>query len=350
MASTGVLQFTDPAGADIFLRVFDGSMLLGLVQASIRPDQSDCMATLARKLDIPLLVQPNKKSAEYAQFAQAVGELQPDVILVNSYAMILQPDILQIPKRGAVNVHGALLPQYRGANPIEWGLINECRQQGVTIHKIDDGVDCGPIYGQSLVDVRYEDTWIDVRAHINDATELLFRNQLDGILAGHAPARQQDENLAHHWRRRTAADGAFSWTLPCRDIYNLVRALVAPHPGAQPDDGGPVIDTFKSVAEIAHAKFRATNRPWRASGLCLEPLPGGGTDRARANSRVAFRWVDEGGAAKAHGALDLIDWYAGTCELTVEDGVTDQGALRAATLDFAHRECKLTVLSADKLS
>jgi methionyl-tRNA formyltransferase len=267
--SRRLVLFGDTVGLPQLLRVVERGLVAALVAASVRPAQHEALAALAQAHGLPLLLQPRAGEPDYAAFVQRLDRLAPDLALVNSYAMILRPDVFRIPRFGAVNVHGALLPDYRGANPTEWALINGERETGVTIHAIDAGIDTGPIIAQRKVPVHFEDTWLDVRRRVGEATESLLTETLPAILAGGVALRPQEAAGARTWRRRTAEDGQFDWGQPTIDIYNLIRALVEPHPGASVD--GETIRIWMSLPEILWRKHQAGRGAWTEAGWALLP-------------------------------------------------------------------------------
>jgi methionyl-tRNA formyltransferase len=258
--SRRLVLFGDPTGLPQLLDVVDRAAVVAMVGAAIRPEQHVALSELSARTGVPFLVQPGQDSPEMQDFARALEGLAPDLILVNSYSMILSPRLLSIPGNGAVNVHGALLPAYRGANPTEWALINGERQTGVTIHVMDSGIDTGPIIAQSRVPIAFEDTWIDVRRRVRAATEALLSEFVPAIVAGTAQAFRQPPD-GRHWRRRKAADGAFDWDQPAVSIYNLIRALVAPHPGAVSPEGREIRE-WQSLPAIVWMKYGDGRRRW----------------------------------------------------------------------------------------
>src|SRR6476659_2390626 len=129
-----VLLFGDGVGVPLFFESVSGELVRGIVAAEIRPQYHDELSRLAGAHQIPFLVQPRKQSASYDQFVRDVRALAPDLIVVNSYSMLLHPEILEIPRLGCVNLHPALLPKYRGSNPLQWVIINDESETGVTMH------------------------------------------------------------------------------------------------------------------------------------------------------------------------------------------------------------------------
>jgi methionyl-tRNA formyltransferase len=258
--SRRLVLFGDTVGLPQLLRLVDRSTIVALVAASIRPEQHASLSELATRHGLPLLLQPQARAADYADFLGRLRDLAPDLLLVNSYAMILRPDVLGVPRFGAVNIHGALLPAYRGANPTEWAVINGESETGVTIHAIDAGIDTGAIIAQRTAPIRFEDTWLDVRRRVGAATEQVLAETLPSIMTGTAHLYPQADGAGRYWRRRAAADGRFDWNQPAIDIYNLVRALVEPHPGAT--GGEETIKHWLPLATVLWRKHQAGCGRW----------------------------------------------------------------------------------------
>src|SRR5262249_45627825 len=137
--------------------------VVALVGAAIRPAQHGALAALAAELAVPLIIQPRHGTPDYASFAARLAELRPDFFLVNSYSMLLRPDVLAVPLRGAVNLHGGLLPEQRGANPVEWAILGGGRRGGASLHWMDDDFDTGDVIARREVPIGFADTWLDVR-------------------------------------------------------------------------------------------------------------------------------------------------------------------------------------------
>lgn len=350
--SRRLVLFGDPVGLPQLLRVVDACEILAVVGASIRPQQHGALAALASGIGAPFLVQPRVRDANHADFRSQLAALGPDLIVVNSYSMILQPDVLALSRHGAVNVHGALLPAYRGANVTEWALINGERETGVTIHVMDSGIDTGPIVAQRKVPIGFEDTWLDVRRRVGAATESLLVETMPAILAGRAEPRPQGENAGRYWNRRKSEDGAFTWDWPAIAIYHHVRALVAPHPGASVD--GVVVESWLSVPEILWRKFCAGRGNWRSARWQLAPqTPRRKRTRQLANAVLPLDvrnhaggtvgWVHLGGvsepASPLHAVLGTGDRVRG---LRVADA-----ELRALVRRVAAEELKRDIVFAD---
>ena len=258
-----ILLFGDNLGIPQILRHLDPRYIAGIVGAAIRPQYWDTLKALAQTLQVPFLVQPAIKNDaingdEYLLFKDSVGKLRPDIIWVNSYSMIVRPEILAIPKYGGINIHGALLPQYRGCNPLQWAILNQEIETGVTLHEMTAVLDQGKIIDRRVVPLRVDDTWITARARIAEATEKLIATNLPKILSGCWQSYGQNESLAKHYLRRTPEDGVFSWEQPVHKIYDLNRSLLPPLPGAfyHTQSGQKVIlDKYYTPTEITALKF-----------------------------------------------------------------------------------------------
>ncbi len=253
-----ILLFGDTHGLPMLLRALPRETICGVVAAGIRPQYHDELRRLAEETGVPFAIQPLPAAQEYAGFVRWVRELSPQILWVNSYSMKLREEILRIPEAGALNIHGALLPYYRGCNPTQWAILRGESATGVTLHEVTAGIDEGPIIARKEVPLLFEDTWKDVQDRIAGATERLLEEIVPEVLSGVWRAEPQDEKTAWYGHRRRPEDGRFSWNDGILDIYNLIRALVAPHPGAffeEPESGKTVIDRFTPLNEVLAMKL-----------------------------------------------------------------------------------------------
>lgn len=253
-----VLLFGDQIGIPQLLRHIPVVHLCGLVVAANRPQYHEHVKAIATALNLPFLIQPLPSSSSYVKFKSDVEELAPDLILVYSYSLILRDDVLSVPQLGGINIHGALLPEYRGCNPTEWAIINGESVTGVTMHEISTGIDEGRIIDRALTPILIDDTWREATDRVIAETDHLIARNLDAILSGNWVSTAQDETKAHYCRRRFFEDGRFDWGQPVLEIYNIVRALVFPHPGASYIHNNAslvVISERKTFAEITLLKY-----------------------------------------------------------------------------------------------
>lgn len=184
----------------------------------------------ARERNLPLLIQPKRSLA--APFVAAVQNLRPDVLFVWSYSMLLAPELITLAPKGAVNLHGGVLPEYRGGHVMNWAIINGERESAATLHYLDAGIDTGPVIAEQRFPITWRDDITSVQARLRAAGEALLEKWWPGIADGTAPHTPQDESRACYYRMRTPDDGLVDWAGSNLQIYNLVRALTAPWPGA----------------------------------------------------------------------------------------------------------------------
>lgn len=183
---------------------------------------------LALERGLPVF-QPRKAREE--QFLQAVRELGPDLIAVAAFGQLLPPVLLELPRYGCLNVHTSLLPKYRGAAPIQWAILNDEPQTGVTIMKMEAGLDTGPILAQRSTPIRAEDNAETLHDRLAQLGAQLLVETIPGYASGAVVPRPQSADQATHARKIVKQDGLIDWQLPAREIWNRVRGLV-PWPGA----------------------------------------------------------------------------------------------------------------------
>ena len=187
------------------------------------------VAALATSRDIPVHTpdDPNVPA-----FVGEVRGLQPDLIFSFYYRRLLCPTLLAIPRLGAINLHGSLLPTYRGRAPINWVLVHGEATTGVTLHHMDAWADHGDIIAQRGVPIAIEDTALTLSRKLTAAARSLLAEMYPLIAAGRAPRTPQDHGAGTTFRRRTPGDGLIDWARSAWQIYNLIRAVTHPFPGA----------------------------------------------------------------------------------------------------------------------
>jgi methionyl-tRNA formyltransferase len=234
-----ILIFGDMIGVPQLLRYLPEENIVGIVGATIRVQSNDELAELAVCRNVGFLIQPQFNSEDYESFVTSVRSLKPDLVLVNSYSMIIREDVLSASRLGGINLHAALLPRNRGCNPTQWAIINKEFETGVTMHEMDSGIDMGAIIDQRKIPIFIYDTWLDVREREFHATNDLLESNLAKILCGTWKAVVQIEKYSTSGRRRNPEDGEFRWSEKIIDIHNKIRALLPPLPPAfyLDDDG-----------------------------------------------------------------------------------------------------------------
>lgn len=165
-------------------------------------------------------------------FVEEVRRLRPDLLFSFYYRRLLSPAILAVPPLGAINLHGSLLPKYRGRAPVNWVLVRGETTSGVTLHYMDARADHGDIIAQRAVPITIEDTALTLSRKLTAAARSLLAETYPRIVAGKAPRIPQDDGAATTFGRRTPADGRIDWSRSAWQIYNLIRAVTRPFPGA----------------------------------------------------------------------------------------------------------------------
>ncbi len=190
--------------------------------------QGSPVKELALKAKLPVL-QPVRARDE--AFLQQLRSLQPELIAVAAYGQIVPTSILELPRFGCLNVHTSLLPRYRGAAPIQWAILNGDQETGVTIMKMDAGLDTGGILTQAETPIRPEDDAQTLHERLAQmGADLLVRTVREHV-AGTIVARPQPAEGLSYAPKIEKQDGRIDWKQPAQTIWNRVRGLV-PWPGA----------------------------------------------------------------------------------------------------------------------
>ncbi|MGN6807987.1 MAG: formyltransferase [Trinickia sp.] len=167
----------------------------------------------------------------------AVRRAQPEFIFSFYYRHMLPIDVLALAPRGAYNMHGSLLPKYRGRVPTNWAVLNGETETGATLHEMSVKPDAGAIVGQTSVPILPDDTAQQVFDKVTVAAEQTLWRVLPALLAGEAPHLPNDIANGSYYGGRKPEDGRIDWSLPAERVYNLVRAVAPPYPGAFTDIG-----------------------------------------------------------------------------------------------------------------
>ncbi len=174
------------------------------------------------------------ESAKDAELFQKISAISPDVIFSFYYRQIIPESILTLvrPRLGAFNMHGSLLPKYRGRCPVNWVLIYGEAETGMTLHEMVAKADAGAMVGQESVPIEFEDTAHTLYGKLTQAAARLVERTLPAILDKTASRVAQDESQASKFGSRRPEDGAIDFTQSSGQIYDLIRAVTAPYPGA----------------------------------------------------------------------------------------------------------------------
>jgi len=243
----------------------------------------DSVAALAEAYGISTVMAENPNAPEEIARVQAA---RPDFLFSFYYRLMLGAQLLAAPVRGAYNMHGSLLPHYRGRVPVNWAVLRGETRTGATLHEMALKPDAGAIIEQQSVPILPDDTAGEVFRKVTVAAEMALDRCLPALLAGRAERREQDLAQGSYFGRRTARDGAIDWRIGCRGVHNLVRAVAPPYPGAYTEVDGMALRILRTLPPGATAD---------------PPLLSAGAPR--------LRWHDGSVWALCHdGALKLLEF------------------------------------------
>ncbi|HEY6837623.1 MAG TPA: formyltransferase [Geobacteraceae bacterium] len=164
--------------------------------------------------------------------------IAPDFILSFYYRNMIRQEVLDIPCKGALNLHGSYLPRYRGRVPVNWAVINGETETGATLHYMVAKPDAGDIVDRQKVEIAFTDTAHDVFNKVTEAAVTVIGRSWPLLVAGTAPRTPMDLSEGSYFGGRKPADGLIDWTKSAVEIYNLVRGVTHPYPGAFTFIGG----------------------------------------------------------------------------------------------------------------
>jgi methionyl-tRNA formyltransferase len=161
-----------------------------------------------------------------------VKEIAPEFLLSFYYRNMIKPAVLELASKGALNLHGSYLPKYRGRVPINWAVINGETETGATLHYMVEKPDAGDIVDQEKVAIDFTDTAFDVFTKVTDAAVTVIGRAWPQLVAGTAPRVPMDLSAGNYCGGRKPEDGRIDWTKSAVQIYNLIRGVTHPYPGA----------------------------------------------------------------------------------------------------------------------
>jgi methionyl-tRNA formyltransferase len=245
------------------------------------------VAETAREYRLPLIAPADPNGA---QLAQRLTELAPDFLFSFYYRAMIPAPVLASARRGALNMHGSLLPRYRGRAPVNWAILRGERESGATLHYMVERADAGDIVDQLAVPILEDDDAREVFGKVTVAAELILARSLPGLIAGTAPRRPQPLLPDSYFGRRRPEDGRIDWRHGARQIHDLVRAVAPPFPGAFAEVGHERWGIYRT--RLTSERRSLPPQLYGADGRCLLVCGDGAVLELLA-------------AADARGAIDL---------------------------------------------
>ena len=213
----------------------------------------DSVAALAEKNGISVITPDDVNSAVVIEQVARCG---PEFIFSFYYRQMLGQELLDIPARGAFNLHGSLLPNYRGRVPVNWAIIHGEKESGVSLHRMEIKPDAGNLVAQAAVPILRNDTAYDVFQKLKCVAETLLVEVIPEMLTGRVVEMPLELDKGSYFSGRKPEDGRIDWRLPARDIHNLVRAVAPPYPGAFFDSGSHHVELLGSYIQSEPARFK----------------------------------------------------------------------------------------------
>jgi len=214
----------------------------------------DSVAKLAEAHHIPVAMPDDPNTPD---FIARVAALKPDFLFSFYYRMMLKPGMLAAATRGAYNMHGSLLPKYRGRVPINWAIIKGESETGATLHEMVEKPDAGRIVDQERVAILPDETARQVFDKVVTAAATALGRALPKLIDGTIRLREQDLSQGSYFGGRRPEDGIIDWHDSAQNIHNLVRAVSPPYPGATTTIGGQAVKVTRT--QLAPAHFQHQN-------------------------------------------------------------------------------------------
>ena len=210
------------------------------------------------------------------EFIAQITELRPDLSVVVAYGHILKREILHLPSLGSVNVHASLLPQLRGAAPVNWAIIRGHEQTGVTVMRMVEAMDAGPIIHQLSEPISDEDSASELMSRLSELGSLALREALGSIKRGDTEEREQLEDAVSYAPKVDRKSARIDWTLSANEVALLIRGMDAT-PGAWSELAGMPIKFFRPslVPESEFSQPGAVVRADPEQGLVISTSSGG---------------------------------------------------------------------------
>jgi methionyl-tRNA formyltransferase len=223
------------------------------------------------------------------EWIERIAAMRPDLILSVYYRNMISTKVLALAPLGAFNMHGSLLPKYRGRAPINWAVLNGEPRIGMTLHRMVREPDAGDIVDQEGVDIGPRDTAEQAFRKVLPCARSVLARQIDALLSGTAKETPQDASQSTYFGGRKPEDGRIDWSRTSRQVFNLIRAVTDPYPGAFTDTGparlmvwwaelettaaragrgkpGEILSVSPLVVATGDGALELTKTEWRGSG------------------------------------------------------------------------------------
>lgn len=201
------------------------------------------VAKLCQEKNIPYIT---PSATELVDLAPKLQALAPDYIFSFYYRNMIPTQILACAKIAALNMHGSLLPQYRGRAPVNWAILHGETQTGATLHIMEVKPDAGDIVGQSAVSIGPDETATDVFSKVSQAAVAVIHEALPSLIKGNVPRKPNELQKGSYFGGRKPADGQIHWGQKAIQVHNLVRAVAPPYPGAFTDYQGQTMTVART--------------------------------------------------------------------------------------------------------
>lgn len=192
----------------------------------------ESVAALCDEYQIPFITPENPSGSD---LYQQIKDLQVDFIFSFYYRNMLPSNLLLLAKRGAYNMHGSLLPKYRGRVPVNWAVLHGETETGASLHQMVEKPDAGGIVAQTVVPILPDDTAYEVFGKLTVAAEQTLWRALPDLINGNAVMQPNDLSKGSYFGGRKPEDGRIDWSANAQQVYNLHRAVAPPYPGAFTD-------------------------------------------------------------------------------------------------------------------
>ena len=221
------------------------------------PGESQWFGSVHRLAEMHGLDVVTPDSPNTAEWIERGRAAKPDFLFSFYYRHMLDQAWLEIPRRGALNMHGSLLPKYRGRAPVHWAILKGEPVTGASLHYMLEKPDAGALVDQQPVDILENDTALDVSLKVAEAARQVLRRALPGLIAGIAPATPLDLAKGSYFGRRRPEDGRIDWRGGARSVHDLVRAVAPPFPGAFTEVNGCRLALLETRIDAQPVKYAA---------------------------------------------------------------------------------------------